>query len=192
MGGLEEPLFVCLMLWGICLTLKGAEDGRPAVAGAALLAGAALTRPEGAGVAAMTALATACAYRRQIRYAAWLPWAAMFLALFVPYFIWRWSYYGYPVPNSFYAKVGSTGAQVMRGLRYVHESLWVTGYWWLVPAALAVLAVIFWRTGMSLWRRTSDTATRVRHSGILAGPPLLFQPGAVPHLAEEGAAALRA
>src|SRR4051794_521084 len=44
----------------------------------------------------------------------------------------------------------------------------------LVPAALAVLAVIFWRTGMSLWRRTSDTATRVRHSGILAGPPLLL------------------
>ena len=140
MSGLEEPLFVCLMLWGICLTLKGAEDGRPAVAGAALLAGAALTRPEGAGVAAMTALATACAYRRQIRYAAWLPWAAMFLALFVPYFIWRWSYYGYPVPNSFYAKVGSTGAQVLRGLRYVHESLWVTGYWWLVPAALALTA----------------------------------------------------
>src|SRR3954467_14605177 len=44
----------------------------------------------------------------------------------------------------------------------------------LVPAALAILAVVFWRAGMSLWRRSAATATHVRQSGILVGPPLLL------------------
>ncbi len=48
-------------------------------------------------------------------------YSVVVLALFVPYFIWRWKYYGYLLPNTFYVKVGSTEAQVMRGLRYAWD-----------------------------------------------------------------------
>ena len=44
-----------------------------------------------------------------------------FLALFGPYYTWRFAYYGYPLPNTFYAKVGGTGAQVLRGTAYAVE-----------------------------------------------------------------------
>lgn len=39
------------------------------------------------------------------------------------YFAWRWSYYGYFLPNTFYAKVGSSGAQLNRGVRYVVSAM---------------------------------------------------------------------
>lgn len=41
-----------------------------------------------------------------------------FVLLYVPYFFARWSYYGYLLPNTFYAKTGATMAQVMRGFAY--------------------------------------------------------------------------
>jgi hypothetical protein len=38
--------------------------------------------------------------------------------LYGPYFLWRYSYYGYLLPNTFYAKTGATVAQVLRGFDY--------------------------------------------------------------------------
>ncbi|MBZ0267321.1 hypothetical protein K8I85_04150 [bacterium] len=43
--------------------------------------------------------------------------AALVAAVYVPYFAWRWWYYGWPLPNTFYAKVGHSWDQVERGLR---------------------------------------------------------------------------
>lgn len=43
----------------------------------------------------------------------------VFSAVFAPYFLWRYNYYGYPLPNTFYAKVGATPAQFWRGIKYV-------------------------------------------------------------------------
>lgn len=41
-----------------------------------------------------------------------------FLVLFIPYFIWRYNYYGWLLPNTFYVKVGSSKEQIKRGLTY--------------------------------------------------------------------------
>lgn len=59
------------------------------------------------------------------------------LLIFGPYFAWRWSYYGYPLPNTFYVKVGGTQAQLVRGLAY----LWAFGrdYLLLIAGALGAL-----------------------------------------------------
>jgi hypothetical protein len=38
--------------------------------------------------------------------------------LYLPYFAWRYSYYGYLLPNTFYAKVGFSIDQVIRGAQY--------------------------------------------------------------------------
>lgn len=40
------------------------------------------------------------------------------LLLYAPYFFIRYNYYGYLFPNTFYAKVGNSILQVMRGIRY--------------------------------------------------------------------------
>ena len=57
-----------------------------------------------------------------------------FLALIVPHFIWRFVYYGYPLPNSFYAKVGFEFSQFIRGCRYMVK--------FGIPALLIILPLI--------------------------------------------------
>ena len=49
-------------------------------------------------------------------------WLAVFLAVYAPYFGWRYSYYGYLLPNTFYAKTtGIHLAVYERGVRYLWE-----------------------------------------------------------------------
>lgn len=51
----------------------------------------------------------------------WLLSVLLFGGLFLPYFLWRYWYYGYPFPNSFYAKVNFTNPllPVGRGIGYL-------------------------------------------------------------------------
>ncbi|NJP04949.1 MAG: hypothetical protein HC837_04640 [Chloroflexaceae bacterium] len=56
------------------------------------------------------------------RHSAAMRYSLTFFALYLPYFLWRWSYYGYLLPNTFYAKVGGTQEQFARGLGYLWES----------------------------------------------------------------------
>ena len=49
-------------------------------------------------------------------------YCAPFLITFVPYLLWRHAYYGYWVPNTFYAKAGGTsGAVAAMGAGYLRE-----------------------------------------------------------------------
>lgn len=77
---------------------------------------------------------------------AWIA-VAVFAALFVPYFAWRWTYYGWPLPNTFYAKVGGTTDEWRRGAEYVLRFL-------CLAAPLVAVVVI------AAWRRGSDFAPR--------------------------------
>ncbi len=141
-GGLETPLFAALILWGTCSAANGVESerGELPLSSALLFALAALTRPEGALLAAILVLAAVVLHRPGPRFwRSWCTWVGVFLLIFTPYLVWRWSYYGYPLPNTFYAKVGSSSAQLQRGLAYAHDFFRVTGYW-LLPIA----AVGFW------------------------------------------------
>lgn len=67
-----------------------------------------------------------------------------FALLYAPYFIWRYSYYGYLLPNTFYAKVGATSAQVARGVRYTWD-FWMTtgGIWLLVLLCLSLVSPLY-------------------------------------------------
>jgi hypothetical protein len=109
-SGMETALFAVLGL----AVLLAALARRWLWAGllAALLL---LTRPDGlllAGAAGVYALWTG-GRGGALRY------GGVLVALYVPYYAWRWAYYGYPLPNTFYAKVGGTAAQAVRGLEYV-------------------------------------------------------------------------
>lgn len=46
-----------------------------------------------------------------------------FTIIFAAYFIWRWSYFGYFLPNTFYAKTGGGLQQITGGFLYVLKSL---------------------------------------------------------------------
>jgi hypothetical protein len=44
-----------------------------------------------------------------------------FLAVFLPYYIWRWRYYGYAFPNTFYVKSSGGAGTWTRGLYYLRR-----------------------------------------------------------------------
>lgn len=59
----------------------------------------------------------------------------IFSAIYLPYFAWRFWYYGHLLPNTFYVKVGGNlDLQVVRGLQYVEK--FVTGSLLLVGTTL--------------------------------------------------------
>jgi len=141
-SGMETALFTLLVLAGVVL----ASMARPAAAGA-VLALAALTRPEGLLVAGLAGMVLALPHLRSRDWrgaaGAVAPLALAGMAIFVPYYLARFAYYGYPLPNTFYAKVGATGAQVWRGLEYAAAFATLLGPWWLLVAA--GLACWWWR-----------------------------------------------
>jgi len=162
MAGLEGPLFSALILAAALLHLRERERGGMPASGA-VWAFVAMTRPDGVlffGVSAAFRLADALSGpgRRAtvdaptvaaprptlsgefLRLAAW---GAGFALLFVPYFAWRYGYYGWLLPNTYYAKVGSNLTQYDRGLRYfaLFSRTYAAPLLLLVPVAVAFNAI---------------------------------------------------
>jgi arabinofuranosyltransferase len=123
-SGLETPLSAALLTATIYLYLietRGSRFPWSAVAAAA----AAMTRPELVLVGGVTGGFVAWdAIRTRdmavVRRAA--GWAALFAVLYGGYFIWRYSYYGYLFPNTYYAKVGTNIDFIQRGLDYIRKN----------------------------------------------------------------------
>ena len=130
---------------------------RPFVAGL-LTALAMLTRPEGLIVMVVVVLAIATGLARKDRARTLLITIAGFAVLYLPYYVWRYAYYGYPLPNTFYAKVGATPAQVWRGARYFGTS--IIGY----PLTLLTAAA-----GAIVGRRNELIRSAGLAVGIFAG-----------------------
>ncbi len=152
--GLETHLFALLATVAACLVLRGKWPWAGMV-----FALAYLTRPEGAGLWGVTLawlIGQAWIAHRPARElgrsqttdamptlrtrdlgAFVLPFAAIAGV----HEIWRLSYYGEPVPNTFYDKVGSTTQQVRRGLGYVVHSV-PQLHPFIIAALVALLVLI--------------------------------------------------
>ncbi len=124
-SGMETPLFTALVTFSAYRYLiERRSQGVPWSAVA--LAATAMTRPEGLIVVAVTGAfvlfdaATASDRRRAMLWAG--SWAAVFIGLYGSYFLWRYTYYDYLLPNTYYAKVGLNLDALDRGLRYVTTS----------------------------------------------------------------------
>jgi hypothetical protein len=162
-AGLEAPLFAVFTLGAVWLHIRerppGAEPGWPPLSGGAwALVG--LTRADGAllaGVSGVFKIGDAVIrVRRAQRGERWrvamyaavhlLAWAALFTAIYAPYFAWRFSYYDWFFPNTYYAKVGDDWKQVDRGVKYILDFLEESGGWLLLllPLAIAESAVRRW------------------------------------------------
>lgn len=131
-GGLETQLFTALMLGG--MTLYVAEHvGRVRWRLSGLvLALAAMTRPEGLMVFGLTGLhllavklVSERGRNRFLPRRAEIGWLLGFIVPFGLFFIWRYSYYGWPLPNTYYVKAGggASASAVKWGLPYLWD--WV-------------------------------------------------------------------
>ncbi len=140
-GGLETPMFTLLGLLGAALLI----GDRPVAAGLAFAA-AAMTRPEGALLVALAALADIKATRR-LRWRLYLAFALPFGA----FFAWRFAYYGAPFPNTFYVKTAG-GAAFARGAAYLRLFAVENRLWALLP-----LAIFFRPRDRRLWLHAAFT-----------------------------------
>jgi hypothetical protein len=123
-GGLEIPLFTFLILSAsyIYVLSQIKQDRRILITSSVLWGMVYLARPEGALLFLLNILYLLIQIiRNQKRQ----PWGDLFYFVFpgsliiALHLVWRLAYYGYPFPNTFYAKVGSDfSAQIFRGLIY--------------------------------------------------------------------------
>jgi hypothetical protein len=138
--GMETPLFTFLLTISLLLFVREIAEERRCVWSPLVLAAAALTRPEAAAILVLNVIALS--YTRRQAGKPWALHAACFMLLFaliiVPYFIWRFRYYGFLFPNTYYVKVGgwhtslaARGAMYCLGfcLAYAPWLLGISGVW---------------------------------------------------------------
>jgi arabinofuranosyltransferase len=131
-GGLETPLFVLLLTAALALFLREEQQERGWLSGICfgLLA---LTRPEG-GLFALVAVGVRgwrLAHQRNWPHRRDWARAAAVGAIVLPHLAWRLSYYGYPLPNTVYAKaMGLHPRALLEGGYYLVQCLTFTGGLW--------------------------------------------------------------
>ncbi len=131
LSGTEIPLFTFLLTAGMLLLSTG-RGPRPVFTVFAVLT---LVRPEGAAYYLLAAVLLIVRGEKTRRVAAeGILAAALLLA---PYLLWKISYFGGVLPNTFYAKTGAPAIQLRNGIAYTgHFAAW---YIWLPAAALFFL-----------------------------------------------------
>ncbi|MCU0407249.1 MAG: glycosyltransferase family 39 protein [Ignavibacteriaceae bacterium] len=76
-----------------------------------------------------------------------LIFSAAFILIFGIYFIWRWNFFGYFLPNTFYAKIGGGLQQIMGGFLYLIKALRsFYGFAW-IPL---IIVIFFFKKNMFL------------------------------------------
>jgi arabinofuranosyltransferase len=136
LAGLETAFFAFLVTLAVLAHLDAVRRGRTPLGSSVALLLAALTRPEGLLVAAVLFIDL---LRRRPGAAGAGLWLLPLAAGYVPYFIWRYAYYGFLLPNTFYAKTGGGLDHVGRGLLYVRDFFVSPGGWVYLFALVPLL-----------------------------------------------------
>ena len=134
-SGAETTMFAFLILLSVLYYMSIRSSGSPcdfSLLGA-IAAVSTLTRPEGALIFLIIILDQISSSQTRKR-SVYRHSIFFFILLVIPHFTWRLIYYGYPLPNPFYAKVGFGISQVLRGCRYMVK--------FGIPALLIVLPLI--------------------------------------------------
>lgn len=122
-SGLETAGFMALVTATAYLYFLERRRSSLAPWSAVAAAACGMMRPEGVVVAAVTGAFVlydaVVEHDRPTGLRRVAAWGAVFPLLYGSFFFWRYTYYGYLFPNTFYAKVGMTTAAFDRGLQYV-------------------------------------------------------------------------
>jgi arabinofuranosyltransferase len=123
MGGLETPLFGALLTWSVAEAgyLASRPRGmRHALLVAVLLSLTTLARPEGALVTAVVVTALLILRLDRTKWREPVVVGAVYALLTGAHVLWRYLYYGYPFPNTYYLKSSGEAAELAgRGVAYV-------------------------------------------------------------------------
>ncbi|PKO09687.1 MAG: hypothetical protein CVU40_10360 [Chloroflexi bacterium HGW-Chloroflexi-2] len=135
MSGMETHLFTFLLSLSIYSFYFLKKD---------LLTGifyglASLCRPEGAMYLGIIIFFIIISNKRQ--YHRLFPIGLGFSLLFIPHLLWRFSYYGFIFPNTYYAK--ASGFSLQRISRGLSELVWVLNHWFYWPYLVLILSAIF-------------------------------------------------
>jgi arabinofuranosyltransferase len=157
LSGMETLLFTLVLAVAWVSTIYAR---RPFLTG--LLFGiAALTRPEGVlygGVAWLWLLVVTPSNERRRTALHFLAGAAL---VYAPYFSWRFSYYGYLFPNTYYAKAsGFQWERLMRGIEVLGYTINQSAL--AVPGVVALLALL------------TQNKRMVQLGGVVVGVTLLY------------------
>jgi arabinofuranosyltransferase len=138
-GGLETSFFTFLLTSGSFFLVWGIIKKRGFVVSGIVFALLCMTRLDGlifAGVSFAFLLYLSIVKRRIELRKVWMA-CLCFLLPFLSYFIWRWSYYGKLLPNTFYIKLGDNSLY-HQGLIYLFDFL--NRFWiWLMVVPLFFL-----------------------------------------------------
>ncbi len=140
-GGLETSFYTFLVFTGSFLFVTGMEKPLYSVLSGMVFALVCLTRLDGLIFVGITFVfyVIYLVRRRQIGWKCLCFWTLSFVVPFLVYFIWRWSYYGKFLPNTFYVKVGSQSLY-HQGLLYLFD--FVKRFWaWLYIIPLVFLYI---------------------------------------------------
>ncbi len=155
-SGMETSMFTFLILAALTSYVWEWRRGKPGLLSGALLALAAMTRPEGVLVLGVVvvhqALARLITERRLLTEGDVVRWGA-FAVFYLPYFLWRYYYYGFLLPNTFYVKVTvqDSTAQQERGLRHLATFAGLHQGWLMAPLLLVAALkrrFAFWCTAL--------------------------------------------
>ena len=142
-SGMETGLFGCLVTLGIYLYLRELKDGSDSIPLSSLaFLFASLTRPEGNLIFAVTVAhriiytlkfkkADITAQANKLTSRNNIIWLAIYIIPALVFMAWRYSYYGYLLPNTFYAKTGSSLEYYSAGLDYTWTFLKSYGFYGL-------------------------------------------------------------
>ena len=149
-GGLETQLFSLLVTGGVALYLKESINDDAPRASAIVFGLSALTRPEGVLVFAVTALhrGVALLLQRKKILARDFVWGAIFMAFVVPHFLWRKTYYGYWLPNTFYIKSSGGAGTWEQGGFYVWSAVKQFHLW--APLLIGIAGLVVRRSRATL------------------------------------------
>ena len=144
LGGLETTMFAFLITAAVLSHIAARERGSFPLASSILIGLAALTRPEGVVFALLLFGDVLIRPDRKRHILFWLVPVAL---IYIPYFLWRYTYYGWFFPNTYYAKTGGGTGQILRGLAYARDFLLRPGG---VISLLAVVPVLLRRNRKTL------------------------------------------
>lgn len=127
-------LFACVSWWLALDIIQSGENQKKAVlfAFASLVTG--LIRPEGVLLTGLMLWVILFIKGWKNTRITFLTYTAVFLVLGGAYFLWRWNYFGYPLPNPFYKKGGGVIHYGSMIATYAHTFFLNI---WLLPAFIA-------------------------------------------------------
>jgi arabinofuranosyltransferase len=160
-SGMETTTFAALITAAVRLAITE-RDGRSSLFAGLLFGLAATTRPEGVAYVAAVAIALLWGESRRDG----LKLSLGFLVLYAPFSVARYWYFGFPFPNTYYAKAAPSLSLFKAGL--VHAEAFLTSQaFWLPFAAAVGLGLV--RRHQRVWRVLAAVVLAAVLNAIVVG-----------------------